>query len=458
MLTALLTLGCLLASAPEPSGPGPAARAPAARWEPARTWSLVVGVIHWKDKDLADFSSYHRKDKELDQALGARGVPATQRVLLTDRAATAGAVLGALGRQLLAAPRGSTFVFYFSGHGARDSQGGLVLTTSDAVGEKLDTTGLHAAALAPLFLMRGSEDRVLLLSDACTSGDLSAVALAVSMLGVPTASLTSAAAQSESTGNWTYSQVLIDALRGHPLLDADGDGAITLGEVAAEEREALKYREGQPMGFMPAGLPLGFELAETAAWPEAIAALDPGGDHYRRGDWVLARGPDGARGVGRVLGAERKATSGKRAKAVPRLRLAFYGFADETLGWAREDRVEPVFFLTWPVGSRLEVVDDDETFQAEVLAVSDDLHFIHYVDYGPDEDEWVTPDQILGPWQPDPDDPRAVRVNGRDAWVKGERDGRTCVTFPGELWSEDLCVAPDRVKHRHPHGHAAGDP
>ncbi|MFO0747141.1 MAG: caspase family protein [Myxococcota bacterium] len=438
MLLPLLTTVALFSAPPAPA------------WDPATTWTVTVGVLSWKDKDLPDFSTYHRKDKELDQTLGERGVPEAQRVLLIDRQASASAVLAAIARQVTTAPPGATFIFYFTGHGARDPAGELVLTTTDAVAEHLDRTGLHAADLVPLFALRGPKDRVLLLSDACTSGDLAAIALSLSMLGVPTASLTSAAAQSESTGNWTYSQTLIDALRGAPLLDADGDGTITLAEVAGEAKEALKFREGQPSGFTPAGLPLGFVLARTAPWPDELAALDKDGDKWHRGDWVLARNPAGVRAVGRVLGAERKpAARGKRGPPVVRLRLAFFGFADESLGWAREDRVQPILFEDWPVGTHLKVEDDDEEYEAEVLAVADDLHFVHYEGFGADEDEWVTPDQIIGPWAPDPDDPRNVIVNGEAAWVKGEVDGKVCVRYPGTDWTEDECVAPERVKPAH---------
>jgi len=385
-----LLLTALVTAAPDNS-PGPA-------WDPATTWSVTAGVLSWKDKDLDSFSTYGRKDKLLDKTLGARGVPEAQRALLIDRAATADAVLRAIADQVARAPSGSTFIFYFTGHGVRDARGDLVLTTSDTDTARLEATGLHAKALVPLFALRGATDRVILWSDACTSGDLGAVAWSLGALGVPTVALTSAASQSESTGNWTFSQTLIDALRGRALFDTDADGRLTLGELVAEARAAMRHREGQPIGFTAVGVPPGLVLASAAPWPNELGLLDASGDTWSRGDWVVAR-YGGQDAVGRVLGAERRPSRrGTRAPPEVRLRLAFFGYADETLGWVREDRARPVVFESYPVGAHLAVEDDDETYEAIVLRSEDGLHFVHYKGYDDTEDEWVTPDQILGTW------------------------------------------------------------
>jgi len=396
--TLLVTLAL---AAPDPADPAaPAGPSAAARptWDPATTWSVTAGVLRWKDKDLDDFSTYGRKDKLLDKILDDRGVPDAQRVLLIDKQASAASVLAAVGRQVASAPSGTTFVFYFTGHGVRDAKGQLVLTTTDTDTQRLESTGLRASALVPLYALRGARDRVILLSDACTSGDLAAVTWSLAVLGVPTAALTSAAAQSESTGNWTFSQVVIDVLRGRPLLGTDEDGAVTLAEAVAEPRGAMRHREGQPIGFTAAGVPSELVLATTAPWPNDLAALDVSGERWRRGDWVVVT-RDGEDQVGRVLGAERR--PGKRGTRGPpevRLRLAFFGYADETFGWAREDRARAVAFESYPVGTRLAVEDDEEVYEAIVRRSEDGLHFVHYEGYEDTEDEWVTPDQILGTW------------------------------------------------------------
>lgn len=433
-----------------------AAAAPA--WDPARTWVVVGGVLRWKDPALEGFSARHRKDKDLFAAFVERGVPASQRVLLLEREATADAFLAALAAQVEAAPRGSTFIVYFQGHGVFDDDGQYVLTTVDADTGQLDRTGLHVAELLPILALRGGADRVILLADACYSGHLGAVADALAFLGVPAVALTSASTGSASSENWTFTQAVIDALSGRPLVDRDGDGRVRLSELAAEAAAAMRYREGQPTGFAAPGEGRGdfdLDLGPAAPWPEDLAALDRDGDVFHRGDWVIARRLDGARGVGRVLGARRD-----EGKPV-RLRLEYYDYTDRAFGWAREDKTDPVMFLSYPVGAELRVEEDEAVWRARVVRVADGLHFVRYEaadgvaligKAAPDElpePGWVTPDQILD--RLDEATPRPGRVLVEDggaqyeAVVKGRFHGEVCVRYLGSSFLEDDCVPESRV-------------
>jgi hypothetical protein len=433
----------------------PAARAePVPAWDPTRTWALVAGVLRWQDPSLEPSSTHHRKDVELMKVLADRGVPAAQRTLLVDRDATARAVLAALGEQVAAAPKGSTFLVYFEGHGLFDASRRYVLATAETHTERLDRTGLGVGALFPILAVRGATDRVLLLGDACYSGHLAAVASALSYLGVPAISLTSAAETSASSENWTYTQAFIDALLGRPIVDRDRDGEIRLSEVAEEARLAMRFREGQPIGWAALGFP-DLVLATTAVWAPDILALDERGEVFARGDWVIARRLDGERSIARVLGA-------KREEGRPlRLRLEYYDFSDRLFGWAREDRADPVMFLTYPVGTRLRVEDDDQVFAARVVKVEDDMHLVHFEGLAPDGgdtdpsdvelpmDAFVTPDQILGTLDPAEDASRRVLVeDGGDLYeavVKGRFRGEVCVRYPGSPLVEDDCVPESRI-------------
>lgn len=424
------------------------------RWEPERTWALVAGVVRWQDPALAPFEAHHRKDLELMNALADRGVPASQRVLLIDRQATRDAVLAVLGGQVAAAPPGTTFVVYFEGHGLYDDSGRFLLATSDTDTTNLARTGLDAASLLTVLAHRGASDRVLLLSDACYSGRLTGLAVALTFLGVPTLALTSASEVSASSKNWTFTQALIDGLRGRAIVDRDGDGRVLLTEIVDEARLAMRHREGQPIGFAPIGWS-DLVISRTAPWRRSIAELDPAGDVFVRGDWVVARRLDGARGIARVLGARRDEDE---ARGV-RLRVEYYDYADRTFGWAWETRTDPLMFYVYPVGTRVRVRHEDRVYAARVARVEDELHFVVFEGWAPAQEheagdtlpvaQFVTQDQILGHLDPAEEAAQRVLVEERgdlyEALVKGRFRDQLCVRYPGSPLVQDECVPASRV-------------
>lgn len=413
---------------------------PVPTWDPAQTWALVAGVVSWRDPRLPTLEG-HRRDTDLMQSLVRRGVPEAQRVMLIDREATRAGVLAALSKQVTTAPRGSTFIVYFEGHGLFDGSR-FVLATADTDLDALDHTGLDLAALYPVLSLRGPSDRVLLLGDACYAGNLGALAAALTYSGVPTVSLTSAAEASESSTNWTFTQALIDGLDGRAIIDANGDGDIALTEIANEARGAMRYRERQPIGFAP----LGFSdliMGRAAPWPAELAALDQRGARFGRGDWIVARRLDGQRGVARVLGA-------RTEDALTKLRVEYYDQAERIITWAREDRADPVVMFAYPVGTRLRVRDRESVYDAVVERVEDDLQFVRLTTLvsGEGRDDrpdalFVTPDQVLAALG-DVDRDRRVLVEDDgavfEAIVKLRVGGQVCVRYPGAPFTQDDCV------------------
>ncbi len=420
--------------------------APRADLDPTTTWAIVAGVVHWSDPDLPDFSPRHRQDKALFEALGKRGVPLAQRVLLLDRAATRDRILASIRKQVQAAPPGATFLFFFSGHGLYEERQ-FILATAETKLAQLDTTGLGLGPLVGAYAGRTGKDRVLFLSDACYSGHLGAAAWSLTSLGVPAAALAAAPDKGTSTENWTFTAVLMDALAGVPFVDGDRDGQVTLGELASELRDVMKHREGQPVGFAAAGIGPDVVLARTGAWPARMAKLTERGDRFGRGDWVLAQRPKRTeRAPARVLGATRDA-AGKVTLA-----LSFYDFSQEVLGRRPEREVQPMVFETWPIGTHLKVDDEDlgET-EALVVQVNDELHLVRFLADG--RDEWIMPDQILGAWNAADEHPRVEVLSDGDwlgAIVKADRGGEVCVRYPGYDWTEDECVPRASVRPARP--------
>lgn len=232
---------------------------------PKETVAVVAGVLEWEHKGFEPYPKEKRKDAELYAVLGSLGVE--RRTLLLDEQATRPAVLGALREAVAASGPETTLLFYFAGHGVKGKDGSIAFASREMDPWKHET-GLRLAELTRLFadggkrLFRGK--RVVLLADCCHSGGLAETAKALSDAGIEAVALTSADASNVSTGNWTFTRTVLEALRGGARCDVDRDGAVTLAELAEEARLAMKHREGQRYGYANHGVPPAAEVSKAA--------------------------------------------------------------------------------------------------------------------------------------------------------------------------------------------------
>jgi hypothetical protein len=271
----------------------PAAPAAVGGLEPAKTYAVIVGVLRWQDPKVPSFSPKNRKDRELYQTLLGRGVPAGNMALLLDEKATLANIHRRLSGTVAKAGPGSTFLFYYAGHGNLGAGGGVSFANYDSAPRRT----LQLSGVSALLRKRFKGARVLLMADCCHSGGLAAVARDLAAARIKAASVTSAEASNLSSGNWTFTQAVIDALRGEPLLDANGDGVISLAELDREAADAMKYREAQRSGSSYHGVAPAFSLGPARRKRGAIAGP------FRLGEYVQA--PDGRKArPGRVVGLE----------------------------------------------------------------------------------------------------------------------------------------------------------
>lgn len=418
--------------------------------DPAHTWTVIAGVLSWKEPKLPSFSPYHRRDQALDAVFAARGVPDAQRTLLLDDAATATALKAALKRAVAKVGPEDTLVFYFEGHGMLFPSGKVIFATSETRARV--KSGLHLDEVPALFRgFRGK--RVILLADCCHSGGLQAVGAALVKRGIDAVTLTSATQSKISTANWTFTQALIDCLGGSPLCDANGDNSITLDEVRGESSITMLHREQQKIGWAdPRGLG-GLVVAETRHDDPALAPGQP-----RRGEWV-AVAHRGRPWAARVLGTDGDA-----------LIVSVYDYSDEVRLRVPAAQAHPIDLeQRWKVGATIDVAYEGVAYIAKVEKVDRFLCYVSYPGY-PSWNEWVGPDRIVGahaaggpaqyPLKPAaaagvtaaPAAPAAgkVLIEWRGSWypgsVIGEKDGKRCVHYDGWAAEWDECVPPERVR------------
>ncbi|GMV43479.1 MAG: hypothetical protein AMXMBFR64_51950 [Myxococcales bacterium] len=390
----------------------------------SRLVGVIAGVLSWEDTSLTTYSVERRKDQELHALLVSRGASPERLALILDAEATTARVRGEIARTAALAEPGDTFVFYYAGHGMRQEDGRVVFATWDVRSRDALATGLVAQELAELLRdFRGR--RVLLWADCCHSGALMHVARALAQRGIPAAAITSADLASASTDNWTFTQTVIDALRGEAMGDRDGDGTVTLGELGAEVRDAMAGRERQRAGEALCGVPPGLALARAR-----------GGRPSGAGAYVEVQ-------TDRGWEAARVVASGQK----PRVQL--YRYTDKVDLEVEPAAMRPRSWKRYPVGAAVDVTWEGKVYEARVKGTDGDFHWIGYPGWSDTWDEWVLSDRIVGPHQEGRRlDAVEVEWGGRwwPALVMRKEGESSCIHYVGYDASWDECVGPDRVR------------
>ena len=180
--------------------------------------------------------------------LVARGVPAENVTLLLDGDATLAKIRAAIAKSVGNAKPGATLIIYYAGHGWPTGDGDYCLANYDVQkGGPRNAWSMKELGDTLARDFRGKQ--VFLWADCCYSGGLQMVVDALAKRPIAAFSLTSAGMANTSTRNWTFTQSLIDALRGDAIVDDDNDGNITLLEMRDEVQDAMQHLEGQAYGF-----------------------------------------------------------------------------------------------------------------------------------------------------------------------------------------------------------------
>jgi hypothetical protein len=359
--------------------PGPVEAA----FDPARTRVFAVGILGWADMEaFGSFTTEGRRDVTLLDALVARGVPRGNITHLQDRAATRAAVREGFAAAVAATRPGELLWFYYAGHGMRVSTGrdaGMTGATSTYLVPYDGTLDAQATCwgLPEIAATLGRDFRgaaVLLTADCCYSGALSAEVM--DRLTVPAAVLASSDASEQSTGAWTFTDCLLDGVRGAAAADRNGDGRVTLADVASHAEGRLAYLDQQRSTVATRG---GF----ASGWYLGPRVSPP----------VMGEGETvEARSEGRWY---RAIVLERRSNGQALVRYAGYNHLSDE--WVGPDRVRPYTPVVYPVGQRVEARWRRRWYAATVAEVRATLHKIHYTGWSDSYDEWVGSDKLRMP-------------------------------------------------------------
>lgn len=332
-----------------------------------QTWVFMVGVLEWADKNsFASFEKKDRLDAKIFNFFKNNGVPESQMMYLQDKQATTTNVREQMNAFLKNAQKGDVLFFYYCGHGYRNDGDKVCFAnykgTDWTVEEIVKTVNQNFAGNTAFFA-----------ADCCNSGGLAEEVQKYQNKNF--VALNSVVPTDISTGNWTFSNALLYALKGENFVDLNNDQQITLGEFTSYFDQEMAIVEEQKAAY--------FVPKSMQNW--VLASNISPKKHKRIGERVNVK-YDGEDYLGFITDAKNN-----------QFNVRFYSYTNNETDWVEASRIKPfVCKKDFPVGTSIKVfsTDDEKWYPAKVLKKFSCLHYIHYVDYGSEYDVWVSSDNI----------------------------------------------------------------
>lgn len=344
-------------------------------WQPADTLVLLVGVLSWQDKSLSTFVDTNRYDQKLYETLLKRGVKRNNIIFLKDEQARLANIKDNLQNLANKSNEKSVFFFYYAGHGdpAEDGKDAYFLNY-DCATANLASTSLHLSNLAEVLKKEFKGKKVILAADCCYSGYLNQVADELEKANINTLVMSSASANNESTGEWTFTRSLDEILSGRPLFK---DAGAELSASFAQDyiRYNMTYAEAQLANhYQTKGFPKKFILAKKQQ------GYDKNKPYL--GQIKLTK-YEGNYCKVRIIDQE-----GDNCK------ILFAGFDPNWEEWRNYSELKDIVYKNYPVNSKIMVEWNKKWYKATVLKTNGVFHFVHYNDFESNWDEWVTSNRM----------------------------------------------------------------
>lgn len=389
--------------------------------DPAHTYIFMAGVLRWQSPSLTSFSDRNRKDEELYNALLATGVKEENTVYLKDDEATLTMMTTKLREILSKTTSRSYFIFYYAGHGVRAENGPVCFANYDY--ESTKGNGFNVTVVSEMINKFFKGKQVWLLADCCYSGSLIEEGKKIGASGKQVVTFTSSSSSNISTGNWTFTQTVIDCFAGLSFTDRNGDGKTTLGETSEELFDAMKYREKQLSGTAF------FNISESTPFSLTLGKVSA---NVKPVEYIYIR-LNNKFEPARVKSYSDDKVSGE-----------LYRYSDKILATVPVTKTKPIAFAEYPVGDKVQVEWNGRSYPAEIKETKNGFHYIHYTGYDDSWNEWVMYDRIYT------SDRTKCSIEWNGQWYPGEllqqKEGRYFVHFTnyGSDWDE--WVTPSRIR------------
>lgn len=388
--------------------------------DPANTYVFVAGVLKWQSPTLASFNNTNRKDEELYNLLISKGVKRENSIFLKDNEATLDNMNNRLKEILRKTNPQSTFIFYYAGHGVRAGNDPACFANYDyANGNGFKVTTLSEQVNS---LFKGSQ--VWLLADCCFSGSLMEEAKKIGTTGKSVITFTSSTSSNISTGNWTFSQTMIDCFSGVAACDRNTDGKITLTEARSELYDAMRYRERQLSGTAF------YNTDESQVFN--IGKVLPTNAGNKSVEYIYVQ-QDTKFEAARVMNYSGNNVTGE-----------LYHYSDKIMVTVPVSKTKPIAFADYPVGKNVQVEWNGKTYPAAIKEAKNGFHYIHYTGYDNSWDEWVTYDRIYT------NDRKKCTVEWGGTWYPAEmlqqKEGKYFIHYTGFGNDWDEWVGATRIR------------
>jgi len=338
-----------------------------ASWDPTKTRVFAVGVLSFQDKKLGTWPDEGRVDAVMIESLKKRGVPEANIVFLKNEAATREAVDKKMSELLAASAEGETLIFYYAGHGSRnfqDEKRPVSLICYDSMPKKAASYWLLSDVVASI--EKGFKGgKVLVTADCCHSGGFMEE-LKTLQSKKQWGLLASVQPGSRSTGNWTFTQCLVDTYNGYAPIDADGDGKITFKESGAWAEAEMAFCEEQ------------MSCAWTRGYSDSTVLAVAGEKKPARVGERLEAEDEGKWWKIKVLDAK----EGK-------LFVTWLGWDKKWDRWIEADKARAHKPQVQEGGTVVEVEWDGTWYKAKVMQNRLGLHFVRYEGFPESDSEWV---------------------------------------------------------------------